>query len=342
MTSLCSESDVDNGQNPFTIPVAMLLYRVARNMKHSSERRQPGTIRMLLKNCLKLLPEEKYPEIVTSSYYMLSDLFVPANTNPESPDLDQSDPDDNESVYDDDDVNDPKDSMKVLVLNPSKTCEKFSNYYKAPPAIVGGTEERCLQALLHIAAGLNCLKYFPKSSCTPEKSNQEEEVPMAKPYEAIPMPFREMDSQVETTEKKGKKKDKKKKHEKKAAENQSALLLKSHQEATPLPTWHNHEPKGEVSWKDHLKTLLYEKAVLVYAILTEHYFASGQYGTCLRNVGMLARCELLLTRLYKSSAIRENYLLGRAGDCAIMMIQNWGQVNKHTCTIEKIYNTYYL
>ncbi|XP_030746889.1 erythroid differentiation-related factor 1-like [Sitophilus oryzae] len=73
LTSLCSEEDVQKGQNPFTIPVAMLLYRVGRNMKNLPDRRpQPGMIRMLLKNVIKLLPEEKYPETITSSHYMLS------------------------------------------------------------------------------------------------------------------------------------------------------------------------------------------------------------------------------------------------------------------------------
>ncbi|KAJ8981561.1 hypothetical protein NQ317_009821 [Molorchus minor] len=106
LTSLCSENDVENGQNPFTVPVAMLLYRVARNMKHSPDHKQPGTIKMLLKNCLTLLPEEKYPEIVTSSLYMLSDLYIPADTNPECPQLDEIEQDEENEPYYDDDLSD--------------------------------------------------------------------------------------------------------------------------------------------------------------------------------------------------------------------------------------------
>lgn len=65
LTSLCSETVMDKSQNPFTVPVAMLLYRVARNMKHLSDptTQQPGTIRALLTNCLSLLPKEKYPQV---------------------------------------------------------------------------------------------------------------------------------------------------------------------------------------------------------------------------------------------------------------------------------------
>lgn len=65
LTSLCSEGLLEDGQNPFTVPVAMLLYRVARSMKHSSESPKPGTIRALLKNCLYLLPREKYPQVLS-------------------------------------------------------------------------------------------------------------------------------------------------------------------------------------------------------------------------------------------------------------------------------------
>ncbi|KAJ8920435.1 hypothetical protein NQ315_005303 [Exocentrus adspersus] len=328
LTSLCSETDVDNGQNPFTIPVAMLLYRVARNMKHSTDRTQPGTIKMLLKNCLKLLPEEKYPEIATSSLYMLSDLYIPANTNPESPDLNDAEQDeDAESVYDDDlsESDNGKDqATKILVLNNS-SMEKFKNYYKRPPPIVGGVEERCLQALQHVAAGLNCLKYFPKQDLTDKA--EEEEVKMAKPFEPIPMPYAKLNEEKPIPEpnKKNKKKERKKKAEKPqndAVENKTALLLKNKHEAQPLPTWRENNPK--ISWKDHLKTLLYEKAVLVYATLSEYHFVNGSYGSCLRTIGLLARCQLVMNKLqYTSNALRENCLLGRAGDCCIMMIQTW-------------------
>lgn len=101
LTSLCSDASEDKGQNPFTVPVAMLLYRVARNMKYSPDyHRHQGTIRMLLKNCVQLLIKEKYPQIVTSAHFMLSDLYIPSDTDPASPRLlDQSDDEDTHSEY---------------------------------------------------------------------------------------------------------------------------------------------------------------------------------------------------------------------------------------------------
>ena len=77
----------------------MLLYRVARNMKYSSDyKRNRGTIRMLLKNCIQLLPKEKYPQIVTSAHFMLADLYIPADTDPVNPNLlEQNDEEDMQS-----------------------------------------------------------------------------------------------------------------------------------------------------------------------------------------------------------------------------------------------------
>ncbi|KAJ1525881.1 hypothetical protein ONE63_009073 [Megalurothrips usitatus] len=86
LTSLCSDSVDENDQNPFTVPVAMLLYRVARNMKHSAESQyKRNTIANLLENCVRLLDAEKYPQIVTSAHYMLSDLYIPMTIDPDNP-----------------------------------------------------------------------------------------------------------------------------------------------------------------------------------------------------------------------------------------------------------------
>ena len=322
LTSLCSEKE--DVKNPFTIPVGMLLYRVARNMKHTSDR-QPGTIRMLLKNSIKLLPEGEYPEIVTSSHYMLSDLYVPAGTNPESPGLEQMEVDDESMMYDDDEdlLDSDKDpGMKVLVLDPNGCVQKFKNHYRSPPPINGTVEERCLQALQHVALGLKCLKHFQQTKETSKQ--QEEEVLFAKPFEPIPMPYGTL-NETNDAQKKKKNKEKKKK-EKIGDKTDSALLLKNSNEAQ---TWQNQQ-SSNISWKDHLKTLLYEKAVLVYATLSEQHFVSGCYGNSLRTIGLLARCQLIMNKLlYNYHGLEENCLLGRAGDCCIMMVQHWDKVDPY-------------
>ncbi|XP_045539818.1 erythroid differentiation-related factor 1 [Papilio machaon] len=80
LTSLCP----DSLDNPFTTPVAMLLYRVARNMRLTNRSRH---VKQLLEHVVKLLKVERYPQIVASSHYMLADLYVPATTNPACPDF---------------------------------------------------------------------------------------------------------------------------------------------------------------------------------------------------------------------------------------------------------------
>lgn len=324
LTSLCSpnDDDVGKGHNPFTVPVAMLLYRVARNMKHSEDKQQPGTIRMLLKNCIKLLSEEKYPEIVTSSHYMLSDLYVPAETNPESPCFEQTDGEYCEGFYYDEEVEEDDSKEPVpKTLNLNRCCEKFENHYKPPPPITGTVEERCVQAIHHVACGLGCLKYF-------NQKEAEEEVPMAKPYEPIPMGYSKLEPET-ATRKNSKKKSKRREslEGKKGDESPSALLLKTKGEAQPLPTWQESVCLGKISWKEHLKILLYEKAVLVYAILSEYFYMEGAYGNSLRTIGLLVRCKQIMDKLSRKTSLRENCLLGRAGDCCIMMVQNWRKVD---------------
>ncbi|KAH1012911.1 erythroid differentiation-related factor 1 [Dendroctonus ponderosae] len=341
LTSLCSEEDVQKGQNPFTIPVAMLLYRVARNMKHSPDRRpQPGTIRMLLKNTVKLLSAEKYPEIVTSSHYMLSDLYIPAEVNPENPNLERFEKDDDEgSVYDDDeDLPNDDNSVSVLDLDKRESNEKFRNFYKPPTPLTGSLEERCSHAISHIAAGFKCLPYFNEKDKEETNRGAEEEVPMARPFEPIPMPYPKLnenvkaDSQLESdssgrTSKRSKKKDKKKKE--KNVEQKMALLPKEPNDAAYHPKWPTFDPKT-ISWKGHLKTLLLEKAVLVYATLAEYYISRSMYGECLRVLGLLARCQLALDRAQLkggSGVLRLSCLLGRAGDACLMIVQHWKSVD---------------
>lgn len=70
LSSLCSESLVEEyceGQNLFTIPVAMLLYHVALNLKYNpidEKASNSATIHILLNNCLKLLNKTKYPHVI--------------------------------------------------------------------------------------------------------------------------------------------------------------------------------------------------------------------------------------------------------------------------------------
>lgn len=73
LTTFCSESFIDS-PNPFTVPVARLLYRVAYKLKYNQEDGKPYNpviIIHLLNNCLKLLDKTKYPQVITNDSYGL-------------------------------------------------------------------------------------------------------------------------------------------------------------------------------------------------------------------------------------------------------------------------------
>ncbi|KAK6328677.1 hypothetical protein J4Q44_G00006550 [Coregonus suidteri] len=77
LTTLCEEAAEEKCQNPFTLPVAVLLYKVASNMmlKKSQNRKHYVTIRTLLLNCVKLLDQDRHPQIIASAHYMQAELF---------------------------------------------------------------------------------------------------------------------------------------------------------------------------------------------------------------------------------------------------------------------------
>ncbi|XP_053693894.1 erythroid differentiation-related factor 1 [Sabethes cyaneus] len=235
LTTLCqkhaacetqNEEEIDEedqkNQNPFTIPVAMLLYTVARNMKNSPEgisATKAGAIKMLLDNCIKLLPKEKYPQIVTSSHYILSDLHIPAETDPGSPkfnttlDVDDEELDEETDAsaspqpeeYGPDHINN---RLEAAIKSIEETLQEYNGgnggsrwrYNARPPPLVGDIEERCEVALQHIADGLSCLQYFDSSEeqkCR-EKEKAEEKRKiyheethpnLAKSDDPIPLPY---------------------------------------------------------------------------------------------------------------------------------------------------------
>ena len=77
LTSLC---ETDRDDNPYTLPVASLLYKMAHNIvlksDHETRLKESGTIRTLLKHCLDMLDPEKFPEYHCAAAYMMADLFI--------------------------------------------------------------------------------------------------------------------------------------------------------------------------------------------------------------------------------------------------------------------------
>lgn len=222
-----------------------------------------------------------------------------------------------------------------------------------------------MAALDHVYHGLECLQYFPIDDNSEEerkKQEKEEEkkkreyeenhLNMAKPFQAIPMPYislkkedkKEIDSEVESSansspsHKRKLKQKKAKKPEKVISKVETheiepkALLCKL--KAETLPTWQAPQKNNNISWNVHLKTLLYEKASLIFAVLAENEYANRNYGASLRYMLAVLRCQKILEIF---CGIRNDksisYLLGRAGDCCFMAVQDW-------CNVEKLRRDY--
>lgn len=67
LTSICKEYMTDNDANPFTLPVAVLMYRVARNllqkMHTASAMKAAATVYRLLNHCLEIIDKKRCPQV---------------------------------------------------------------------------------------------------------------------------------------------------------------------------------------------------------------------------------------------------------------------------------------
>lgn len=363
LTTLCSMKDEQakeeateaagvpgSDQNPFTTPVGMLLYKVARNMKMSREKlspKQAGTIKALLDNCIQLLPVEAYPQIVTSSHYMLSDLYVPTGIDPSAPNFPTTD-EDTESLYDEFDEELEEDSEceetffdseemnrhNVAVQNvqatttDQSTATKYWKHNARPPPLLGGLEKRCQESLEEISTGLKGLKFFKvrtEEGSKKDKQHQiwkeEQNLNMARSNQPIPLPYEKLEEEklpqsvnCPSAEQRGTgggkgggKKAKKLNVEIQASTDQ---FLK--------------ETSSMIqSWDVHLKLLLLEKACLTYAVLAESFYASEKYGVSLRYIKLALNCQKAVVNHLSSLRFQKCCLLGRAGDCYFQAIKRF-------------------
>ncbi|KAH8286517.1 hypothetical protein KR054_010593, partial [Drosophila jambulina] len=378
LTTLCqsqsqaaekSEGDPPQQQvNPFTVPVGMLLYSVARNMKNTLPRIGPkaaGNIRALLDNCIKLLPKEQYPQIVSSSHYILSDLHVPAGIDPKAPKFEEDS--DDQSLYDDDEE-DEEDDYEDELLNCDYSSEKSyqsseqgggranvavrhicdalrdfkSHAKKAKPApLLATTAERCNISLEHISSGLSCLQYFNgsqeeklKESETHAKQEEkqrilhEEQNPnMAKPFSAIPLPYEQLKLSQQQAVPPLKKPSSKSKRSKSKELATTAKAKSPTASNRQLSAKFNTQHFG--SWNVHLKLLLLEKACLTFATLAEQHYESRNYGSTLRSIELACRCQQVLNKYMANVVSQYSCLLGRAGDCFFQMSKHWEAIEEY-------------
>lgn len=79
LTSLCDNFINDKYDNAYTVPVAMLLYRVANNMIHQNLNdniNELKNIYTLLRKSIEMLDKNRHPEVYCSACYLVTNLFI--------------------------------------------------------------------------------------------------------------------------------------------------------------------------------------------------------------------------------------------------------------------------
>ncbi|XP_053168815.1 erythroid differentiation-related factor 1 isoform X2 [Hemicordylus capensis] len=298
LTTLCEETE-DKYQNPFTMPVAILLYKVACNMmlKKNQNRKHYGTIRTLLLNCVKLLDKGRHPQIIASANYMLSELFqfdepkkeeggeFPLNGN-----SDESYSEEEEEMPDSDEngsystSSDPPDDNKAVAVIKSVGELSVPEKYKSTHQIRG-------------------LKSVDSSI------KKESDLPAADPNTPIPLKYEDESTSVGPE----------------CLEKQMALFLDkmgSFQEVK------QSSQSGMIpgSWQYKMKLQLILKSSKAYYVLSDAAVSLQKYGRALRYIKLALQCHdtycCLCTNMLSEVLLFLCQSLTLCGDIQLMLAQN--------------------
>ncbi|XP_053731650.1 erythroid differentiation-related factor 1 isoform X1 [Synchiropus splendidus] len=331
LTTLCEEAEEEKYQNPFTLPVAVLLYKVARNLmlKARQNRKHYGTIRTLLLNCVKLLDEERHPQIIASAHYMLSELFqldeLPEEDEKESLGAGGSedsysdedaveDEEDDEELKDDSDDNcfsngssSQDDSKAVAVIHSVEELsvpEKYKSTQLIRPncafPVSQDKEERCRHVLSCVLKGLKAVDGSIK---------KESDLPAADPSTPIPLKYEDR-SAIGAC----------------AAEKGISLLI---DRAGPLQGNQKHPTRSGMipgSWQHHMKLQLFLKASKAYYVLSDAATNLLKYGRALRYIKLSLQCYdaycSVSGTLHPHVLHFHSQCLSLCGDIQLMLAQN--------------------
>ncbi|XP_063818313.1 erythroid differentiation-related factor 1 [Pseudophryne corroboree] len=328
LSTLCEETE-DKYQNPFTMPVAILLYKVACNMmmKKSQNRKHYGTIRTLLLNCLKLVDKGRHPQIIASANYMLSELFQlkpkkeesgDAASNGNNSDESYSEEEEDEEELADSDENgsygstsklsgDCKAVAVIKSVRELSVPEKYKSTHQIRPScafpVCNDTEERCRLVLGYVLEGLKCIDGNVK---------KESELPAADPNTPIPLKYEDESANVvsESLEKQ-----------------LTLLLLNSLAECSDNKS---SSRSGIIpgSWQFKMKLQLTFKASKAYYVLSDAAMTLQKYGRALRYMKLALQCydaySCLSTRQAPDGMRLLCQYLTLCGDIQLMLAQNAG------------------
>uniref|UniRef100_A0A672S7Z0 Erythroid differentiation regulatory factor 1 n=1 Tax=Sinocyclocheilus grahami TaxID=75366 RepID=A0A672S7Z0_SINGR len=327
LTTLCEEAAEEKCQNPFTLPVAVLLYKVASNMmlKKSQNRKNYGTIRTLLLNCIKLLDEERHPQIIASAHYMLAELFQLDDVSEDEGNGESlrgggsedsySDEEEEEEEEEEEDEScsystssEPQDDSKAVAVIKSvgelSVPEKYKSTHQIRPnctfPVSQDKEEKCRLVLSYVLKGLKAVDNSIK---------KESDLPAADPSTPIPLKYEER-SQKGARD----------------VEKEIALLLDRVgpcNEELKVMTRSGMLPG---TWQHRMKLQLFLKASKAYFVLSDAATNLLKYGRALRYIKLALQCHdgycSISGGLHPQVLLFHCQCLSLCGDVQLMLAQN--------------------
>ena len=331
----------DEYKTPFTTAVSMLLYKLGQKIMNNTPEiraQESPAARQLLEKCINLLDKDSYPHIASSAHCMLSEIFLPAGTDPAKPSLPVSEQyqqpvsssSDGSGVPDLPQKSPRKSSAaskavkhvdvsKLLIPNYMQLVNTEGSYN--PPPLPTALDGRCESALENVVKGLDFLKELEEKNRRNEellKKHQEwterDRPKTANPNQAIPMHY-------ET-----KTEDESRKKARSAAEIQTSL--------SKMVNLNNNS----LTWHDKIKKLLLQKALLTYLTMAGRaQDVTGEYGTCLRHVKWALNCYEMIKAIHvyedNSFILPCAFQIGASAYAKIC--QNWPQI----VTYQEQYNS---
>ncbi|KAF3708128.1 Erythroid differentiation-related factor 1 [Channa argus] len=327
LTTLCEEAEEEKCQNPFTLPVAVLLYKVASNLmlKARQNRKHYGTIRTLLLNCIKLLDQERHPQIIASAHYILSELFQldePLEEDGEellraggSEDSysDEDREEEEEDLIEDSDESytnccNPQDDSKAVAVICSvgelSVPEKYKSTHQIRPScafpVSQDKEERCRLVLSYVLKGLKAVDGSIK---------KESDLPAADPNIPIPLQYEDRSAKGAC-----------------AAEKGISLLP---ERAGTVQADQKHPTRSGMipgSWQHRMKMHLFLKASKAYYVLSDAAMNLLKYGRALRYIKLSLQCYdaycSVSGTLHPQVLQFHSQCLSLCGDIQLMLAQN--------------------
>uniref|UniRef100_F1KR35 Erythroid differentiation-related factor 1 n=1 Tax=Ascaris suum TaxID=6253 RepID=F1KR35_ASCSU len=188
LTPLCADLLEDEISNPYTLSVAVLIYKVARNLMRRSAKTRPkriaNAVYRLLHVCLAIVDRNKYPQIVACARYLLANLYLSyghdalKRSDEEEAEIEKNEP---TWAYDDKWQREYGETYEhyaaISIESLKKRSFQESNGKKPPPKLrplpnCSSIVDCYKQALEHCYEGLLCMDMFDELEQSREHKNR--------------------------------------------------------------------------------------------------------------------------------------------------------------------------